>query len=94
VSELVADRIRATAAKLGLPHLACSLDHLVNRADAAKMGYLDLLDLTLSEELAIREDRRFHVAAGGRGGDAEPRCDLGQGACSAVSLEGEDGFDD
>lgn len=60
MSELVADRIRATAAKLGLPHLACSLDHLVNRAAAAKMGYLNLLDLTLSDELAIREDSRFH----------------------------------
>nr|WP_225802757.1 ATP-binding protein [Streptomyces sp. NK15101] len=60
MSGLVTDRIRATAAELGLPHLACSLDHLVNRTDAAKTGCLDLPDLTLSEELAIREDRRFH----------------------------------
>ncbi|MGW2256185.1 IS21-like element helper ATPase IstB [Kitasatospora sp. NPDC001660] len=59
MSELVTHRIRATAAKLGLPHLACSLDHLTSRADAGKMGYLDFLDLALSEELAVRDDRRF-----------------------------------
>jgi hypothetical protein len=26
------------------------------------MGYLDFLELALSEELAIRDDRRFHTA--------------------------------
>ncbi|MFI9366520.1 IS21-like element helper ATPase IstB [Kitasatospora sp. NPDC053057] len=62
MSELVTHRIRATAAKLGLPHLACSLDHLTGRADAGRMGYLDFLDLALSEELAVRDDRRFHTA--------------------------------
>lgn len=62
MSELVTHRIRATAAKLGLPHLACSLDHLTSRADAGKLGYLDFLDLALSEELAVRDDRRFHTA--------------------------------
>ncbi|MGV9875475.1 IS21-like element helper ATPase IstB [Streptomyces cellulosae] len=35
------------------------LNQYVQRADEAKMGYLDLLDLVLSEELAVRDDRRF-----------------------------------
>ncbi|MDL2082170.1 IS21-like element helper ATPase IstB [Streptomyces sp. GXMU-J15] len=59
MSELVSTRIRTTAAKLGLPHLAESLNQYAGRADEAKMGYLDFLDLVLAEELAIRDDRRF-----------------------------------
>ena len=59
MSELVSTRIRASAAKLGLTHLAeCLTDHL-KRADAASIGYLDFLDLILEEELAIREERRL-----------------------------------
>ncbi|WP_369211163.1 IS21-like element helper ATPase IstB [Streptomyces flavofungini] len=61
MSELVTARLRSTATKLGLPHTATSLEHLIQRADASKMGYLDFLDLALSEELAIRDDRRFHT---------------------------------
>ncbi|MGW1412659.1 IS21-like element helper ATPase IstB, partial [Streptomyces sp. NPDC002403] len=59
MSELVSTRIRSTAAKLGLPHLAESLTQYADRADDAKMGYLDFLDLVLAEELAVRDDRRF-----------------------------------
>jgi DNA replication protein DnaC len=59
LSELTSTRIRTTAAKLGLPHLAEALNQYVQRADEARMGYLDLLDLVLSEELAVRDDRRF-----------------------------------
>ncbi|MFJ5561546.1 IS21-like element helper ATPase IstB [Streptomyces sp. NPDC093250] len=59
MSELTSNRIRATAVKLGLPHLAESLNQYVQRADEAKMGYLDLIDLVLAEELAVRDDRRF-----------------------------------
>ncbi|GCD96202.1 ATPase AAA [Embleya hyalina] len=62
MSESVTARIRATAIRLGLPHLAQGLDGYLSRADAAKMGYLDLLDLVLEEELAVREDRRFRGA--------------------------------
>ncbi len=60
MSELTGTRIRTTADRLGLPHLAEALNQYIQRADEAKMGYLDLLDLVLSEELAIRDDRRFH----------------------------------
>lgn len=59
MSELTGTRIRTTAVKLGLPHLADALNQYVQRADEAKMGYLDFLDLLLSEELAVKDDRRF-----------------------------------
>ena len=59
MSELVTTRIRATAAKLGLPHLVGSLEQFTARADAQAMGYLDFLDLILEEELAVRDERRF-----------------------------------
>jgi DNA replication protein DnaC len=58
---LVSTRIRTTAAKLGLPHLAEALTQYAQRADEADMGYLDFLDLVLSEELAVRDDRRFRT---------------------------------
>ncbi|MFE0887190.1 IS21-like element helper ATPase IstB [Streptomyces rochei] len=59
MSELVSTRIRNTAGKLGLPHLAETIREYTRRADEGKMGYLDFLDLVLSEELAVRDDRRF-----------------------------------
>ncbi|MFJ9034922.1 ATP-binding protein, partial [Streptomyces sp. NPDC102274] len=59
MSELISTRVRATAVKLGLPHLAETVSQYIQRADEAKMGYLDLVDLVLAEELAVREDRRF-----------------------------------
>ncbi|MFF1606112.1 ATP-binding protein, partial [Streptomyces mirabilis] len=59
MSQLVTARIRSTAAKLGLPHLAESLNQYVERAEEGKLGYLDFLDLVLAEELAVRDDRRF-----------------------------------
>ncbi|MFD1659150.1 hypothetical protein ACFSL4_13245 [Streptomyces caeni] len=44
-SELTGTRIRATAVGLGLPHLAEVLNPVhIQRANEAKMGYLDLLD--------------------------------------------------
>ncbi|MEQ4306288.1 IS21-like element helper ATPase IstB [Plantactinospora sp. B6F1] len=62
MSDLVADRIRATATRLGLPHLARTLADLTARADTEAMGYLDFLDLVLEEELAVRDERRFRSA--------------------------------
>ncbi|MFE0654152.1 IS21-like element helper ATPase IstB [Streptomyces sp. NPDC059534] len=59
MSELVSTRIRNTAGKLGLPHLAETIREYTRRADEGMMGYLDFLDLVLSEELAVRDDRRF-----------------------------------
>lgn len=62
MSELVTARIRDTATKLGLPHLAASLADHVARADGAQMGYLDFLDLVLEEEHAVKEERRVRHA--------------------------------
>ena len=61
MSELTSTRIRTTAAKLGLPHLAEALNQYVQRADEAKMGYLDLLDLVLSEALAVRDESNCQI---------------------------------
>ncbi|MGH3499581.1 MAG: IS21-like element helper ATPase IstB [Nocardioidaceae bacterium] len=59
MSELVTTRIRTHAATLGLTHLTETLDTLLARAEADQMGYLDLLDLLLQDEVAVRDDRRF-----------------------------------
>ncbi|MER7578144.1 IS21-like element helper ATPase IstB [Streptomyces sp. NPDC126514] len=59
MSELTGNRIRTTAGKLGLPHLAETINEYARRVDEAKLGYLDFLDLVLSGELAVRDDRRF-----------------------------------
>ncbi|UPZ33879.1 ATP-binding protein [Streptomyces sp. LRE541] len=59
MSELTGNRIRTTATKLGLTHLADGVGEMARRAEEGKLGYLDCLDLVLSEELAVRDDRRF-----------------------------------
>ena len=61
MSELVTNRIHASATKLGLPHLAKTLQELTSRADTESMGYLEFLDLVLEEELAVRDERRFRT---------------------------------
>ena len=62
MSSLTTDRIRETATKLGLTHLTEVVTQLVDRAEAAQMGYLDFVDLLLEEELGLREGRRFRNA--------------------------------
>jgi DNA replication protein DnaC len=62
MSELVATRIRAHAERLGLTHLAETVDQLAARAEADQLGYLGFLDLLLEEELGLRESRRFRNA--------------------------------
>ena len=62
MSTLTSDRIRETATKLGLTHIAETVTQLVDRAEDADMGYLDLIDLLLEEELGQREGRRFRNA--------------------------------
>jgi len=62
MSTLTTDRIRETATRLGLTHLTEVITELVDRAEAAQMGYLDFVDLLLEEELGLREGRRFRNA--------------------------------
>ncbi len=62
MSGLVADRIRSSALRLALGHLAAEAEALAGRAETAKLGYLDFLDLVLEEEVGMREGRRFRNA--------------------------------
>lgn len=62
MSTLTTDRIRESAAKLGLTHLTEVITQLVERAEDAQMGYLDFVDLLLEEEIGLREGRRFRNA--------------------------------
>ena len=62
MSELLATRIREGAGRLRLANLEEHLDTLVERAEAATMGYLEFLDLVLEEETGVREGRRFRNA--------------------------------
>jgi DNA replication protein DnaC len=62
MSELTGTRIRANAERLGLSHLAGTVDQLAGRAEGEPLGYLDFLDLVLEEELGLRESRRFRNA--------------------------------
>jgi DNA replication protein DnaC len=62
VNELTANRVRDHATRLGLTHLADTIDQLITRAEADTLGYLDLVDLLLEEELGLREGRRFRNA--------------------------------
>ncbi len=59
MSELTGNRIRTTAAKLGLPHVAESTNEFNRRTDEGELGCQGFLDVVLSEELAVRDDRRF-----------------------------------
>ncbi|MFF4625855.1 ATP-binding protein, partial [Nonomuraea jabiensis] len=62
MSELIITRIRDTATKLGLAHLAETLPDLIKRAEEATMGYVDFLDLVLGEEAGVKDGRRFRNA--------------------------------
>lgn len=59
MAELLSERIRRNAAELKLPALAEHLDELVARAEEAQMGYRELVDLVLEEEVGALEGRRY-----------------------------------
>ena len=59
MSELLGERIRRNAAELKLPALMENLDDLVVRAEQAQLGYRELLDLVLEEEVGALEGRRY-----------------------------------
>ena len=62
MSELITARIRSWATRLGVGHLADTVEVLLARAEADQLGYLELLDLVLQEEVGRREGRRFRNA--------------------------------
>ena len=59
MAELLSERIRRNACELKLPALVEHLDDLVARAEEADMGYRELLDLVLEEEVGALEGRRY-----------------------------------
>lgn len=59
MSELLCERIRRNAAELKLPALLENLDDLIARAEEGKLGYRELLDLVLEEEVGALEGRRY-----------------------------------
>lgn len=59
MSELLGERIRRNAAELKLPALIENLDELIRRAEEATLGYRELLDLVLEEEVGALEGRRY-----------------------------------
>lgn len=62
MSELITNRIREHATRLGLTHLTDTISQLVARAEAEQLGYLEFTDLLLHDELGLREGRRFRNA--------------------------------
>jgi DNA replication protein DnaC len=59
MAELISERISRNAKELKLLGLAESADELVDRAEQAKLGYREFLDLLLETELGVLEGRRY-----------------------------------
>lgn len=59
MAELLTERIRRNARELKLLSLAEDPDPLVERAEQAKLGYREFLDLVLEEEVGVLEGRRY-----------------------------------
>jgi DNA replication protein DnaC len=59
MAELLSERIRRNARELKLLSLAEDADALVARAEEAKLGYREFLDLVLEEEVGMLEGRRY-----------------------------------
>lgn len=59
MAELITERIRRNAAELRLHGIAESPDSLIERAEEAKLGYREFLDLLLENEAGVLEGRRY-----------------------------------
>jgi DNA replication protein DnaC len=59
VGELISERIKRNARELKLFGVAETADDLVDRAEAAKLGYREFLDLILESEVGVLEGRRY-----------------------------------
>jgi DNA replication protein DnaC len=59
MGELITERIEHNARELKLYGLADTADELVDRAEAAKLGYREFLDLVLESEVGVLEGRRY-----------------------------------
>jgi DNA replication protein DnaC len=59
MGELITERITTNARELKLLGLAEDADELVERAESAKLGYREFLDLLLETEVGVLEGRRY-----------------------------------
>lgn len=59
MGELVSERITRNARELKLLGLAETADEMIDRAETAKMGYREFLDLVLESEVGVLEGRRY-----------------------------------
>lgn len=59
MAELITERIRANATELRLHGIAEEPDSLIERAEQAKLGYREFLDLLLESEVGVLEGRRY-----------------------------------
>jgi DNA replication protein DnaC len=59
MAELISERISRNAKELKLLSLAETADELVDRAEQAKLGYREFLDLVLESEVGVLDGRRY-----------------------------------
>ena len=59
MGELITERVARHVRELKLLGLAETADELVDRAEAAKLGYREFLDLVLETEVGVLEGRRY-----------------------------------
>ncbi len=61
MAELITHRIRRNASELRLHAIAEDPDELIERAEAAQLGYREFLDLLLESEVGVLEGRRYQA---------------------------------
>lgn len=61
MAELITQRIQRNAAELRLHAIAENPDELIERAEAAQLGYREFLDLLLESEVGVLEGRRYQA---------------------------------
>jgi DNA replication protein DnaC len=59
MAELITQRIQRNASELRLHAIAENPDELIERAEAAQLGYREFLDLVLESEVGVVEGRRY-----------------------------------
>jgi DNA replication protein DnaC len=61
MAELITQRIQRNAIELRLHAIADDPDELIERAEAAQLGYREFLDLLLESEVGVLEGRRYQA---------------------------------
>ena len=61
MAELITQRIRRNASELRLHGVAENPDELIDRAEAAQLGYREFLDLVLESEVGVLDGRRYQA---------------------------------